>query len=215
MRCASPQNSIRRMPLVPMLHVPLKALVCSGFPAGFHLLLGFSPFTARTSNSAAAPSWRRPAAWAIGRSGLGWWRTGRGTGRGGVGAWGVRKACGRWQEAGRIDYRARTRGDHPVLDHQPPVRHLGQFLVVRYDHEGLAELLAQVEEELVQFAGMGAVEVAAGLIGQHHARVVEERTGHGHPLLLAAAQLARLVLGTCRQCSGASKQFFGARAHGP
>ncbi len=56
---------------------------------------------------------------------------------------------------------------------------------------------------------MGGVEVAGRLIGQHHARVVEERTGYGHPLLLATAQLARLVL-LAGDHVQAGEQFFGA-----
>jgi len=45
--------------------------------------------------------------------------------------------------------------DHPVPHHQPAVRHFGKFLVVGYDHEGLAQFLAQVEEELVELLGVG------------------------------------------------------------
>ena len=39
--------------------------------------------------------------------------------------------------------------DHPILHHQPPIRHLRQLLVVRHDHEGLADFFPQIEEQLV------------------------------------------------------------------
>jgi hypothetical protein len=79
-------------------------------------------------------------------------------------------------------------------DHQSAIGHVGELFVVRYDHEGLTELLAQVEEELVQFTGVRRIEVAAGLIGQDHVRRVEERARHGHALLFTTAELCGLVL---------------------
>jgi hypothetical protein len=41
---------------------------------------------------------------------------------------------------------------------------------MRHDHEGLTQFLPQVEEQLVLFLGVRGIQVAAGLIGQHHAR---------------------------------------------
>lgn len=69
----------------------------------------------------------------------------------------------------------------------------GKGLVVGDDDEGLTQTVAQVEEELVKFLLVMAVQTARRLVGQHYGRVVDEGTGHGHALLLAARQLARLM----------------------
>jgi peptide/nickel transport system permease protein len=61
-----------------------------------------------------------------------------------------------------------------------------QFLVVGNDEEGLIELFAQGKEQLVQFAGIGRIEVAGGLIGKDNGGPVDQCPGYGYPLLLAA-----------------------------
>ncbi len=70
---------------------------------------------------------------------------------------------------------------------------------MRDDHESLVQLVAQVEEELVQLRLVVAVEAARRLIGEHHQRVVDQGTGYRHALLLASRQLCRLVLLTLRK----------------
>ena len=54
------------------------------------------------------------------------------------------------------------------------------------DDKSLVELAAQVEEKLVQFYRRFGVEVAGRLVGQDYSRVVDQRTGNGQALLLAA-----------------------------
>lgn len=44
--------------------------------------------------------------------------------------------------------------DHPVLNFQPAVGHLGQFFVVGSDYKRLSHLFAQRKEQLVQFIGI-------------------------------------------------------------
>ena len=50
---------------------------------------------------------------------------------------------------------------------------------------------AEEVEDLL--AGLG-VQVAGGLVGQQQGRVVDQGPGDGHPLLLAAGELGRLVV---------------------
>ena len=49
---------------------------------------------------------------------------------------------------------------------QDPVTHPGQVFVVRDDKEGLLEPVSEIEEELMQFLGVGRVQVAGRLIGK-------------------------------------------------
>ena len=61
------------------------------------------------------------------------------------------------------------------------------------DDEGLLELVAQVEEELVQLDFVFRVEASRGFVGQDYRGAVDEGPGHGHPLLFAARELGRFV----------------------
>ena len=79
------------------------------------------------------------------------------------------------------------------------------------DDEGLAKLVAQVEEQLVQLFLVLGVERAAGLVGQDDGRAVDQGTGHGHALLLAAGELVRLVVGAVGQ-SHKPQQLFSPLA---
>ena len=71
-----------------------------------------------------------------------------------------------------------------------------QLGVVGYDDKGLPVLVAQVEEKLMELAGVGGIEVARGLVGEDHAGMVDQRSRHSHPLLLATGELGGLVMGT-------------------
>ena len=62
----------------------------------------------------------------------------------------------------------------------------GELLVVGNDDEGLAETVAEVEEELVELLLVMRVERAGGLVGEDDGGVVDEGAGHGDALLLAA-----------------------------
>ena len=70
-----------------------------------------------------------------------------------------------------------------------------QLVVVGDDDEGLSELVAQVEEELMELSLVLRVETAAGLIGKYDRGLVHEGTGNSHTLLLATRQLGGLVAG--------------------
>lgn len=79
-----------------------------------------------------------------------------------------------------------TRQYLTILEVYLTVGLLCQLGVVGDDDEGLPVLVAQLEEEVVEFGGMLRVEVARGLIGQHHGGMIDQRTGHGKTLLLAS-----------------------------
>ena len=63
------------------------------------------------------------------------------------------------------------------------------------DALGAVELLEHLEDFL---AGAG-IEVAGRLVGEEHPRPVDQRSGDGHALLLAAGKLRRLVVDAVRQ----------------
>ncbi len=73
------------------------------------------------------------------------------------------------------------------------VRECGQLLIVGNDDEGLAELVAEVKEELVQLCLVLTIKGATGLVGQNDGRVVDEGTGHCHTLFLTTAELIGLM----------------------
>jgi hypothetical protein len=74
----------------------------------------------------------------------------------------------------------------PILHMQGPVAHAGEFFVMGDYKKGLAHFIAQAHKKFMQFFGIGAVEVAGRLIGKYDGRVIDQRPGHGHPLLFAA-----------------------------
>ena len=61
----------------------------------------------------------------------------------------------------------------------------GEAFVVGDDNEGLAKLIAKVEEQLVEFFLVLSVERARWFIGQNDSGVIDQRTSHSHTLLLA------------------------------
>ena len=65
---------------------------------------------------------------------------------------------------------------------------------MRHDDEALLEVVAELKQELVKLLGTGAVEVAAGLVGEDDGGVVDEGAGDGDALLLAPAHLVGLVV---------------------
>jgi hypothetical protein len=69
----------------------------------------------------------------------------------------------------------------------------GRVRVVGDHHDGLAVLVDRAAHEAEQLGARGRVEVAGGLVGEHDRRLGGQRPGRGHPLLLAAGQLGRLV----------------------
>ena len=76
--------------------------------------------------------------------------------------------------------------DETILHQYLAVGQVGEFFVMGNNDKGLFKIAAQVDKQLVQFAGVGRVEVAGWFIGQYQSRVIDERAGHGHTLLLSA-----------------------------
>jgi hypothetical protein len=65
---------------------------------------------------------------------------------------------------------------------------------VRHDQQRLARL-AELAEQPQDVAGGAAVQVAGGLVGEHHQRLVDQGPGHRDALPLAARQLVGEVAG--------------------
>jgi len=59
--------------------------------------------------------------------------------------------------------------------------------------------VAQIEEQIVQGIGIGGVQIPGRLVGKKQGRVVDQSAGHGHALLLPAAELAWQMLGSALQ----------------
>lgn len=79
---------------------------------------------------------------------------------------------------------------------------------MRDNDEGLTQLVAQVEEEPVQFLFVLAVETARGLVGQNHFGLVDECACHGDALFLSSREFSGLVRGPVGQAHDA-EQFVG------
>lgn len=62
--------------------------------------------------------------------------------------------------------------------------------------EGITKLIAQVEEELVQFYFVLCVERTRGFIGKDHRRIVHQGAGYGNTLAFTTGELVGLVVGT-------------------
>jgi hypothetical protein len=75
--------------------------------------------------------------------------------------------------------------------------------IVRHDQRsqpvGPVQALHQVEDGL----GVLLIEVAGGLIGQEHGRIVHQRARNGRSLLLPAGEFARAVV-----CAGGQSHLF-------
>ncbi len=68
-----------------------------------------------------------------------------------------------------------------------------------HQHQGGAVLVAQPEQHVVDPLAGVRVQVAGGFVGKQHLRGVGEGAGDGDPLLLAAGELVRVVLGALFQ----------------
>ena len=85
----------------------------------------------------------------------------------------------------------------------------GKSLVVGNDDKGLTEVVAEVEEELMQFFFILCVEGARGLIGKDDGRVVDKCACYGDTLLLTAREFVGLMGGAVGQPHEV-EQFLGA-----
>ena len=71
---------------------------------------------------------------------------------------------------------------------------LGGLRVVGDHDDGLAVLAVELLQQAEDLLGGLAVEVAGRLVADQQRRIGDDRAGDGDALLLAAGQLARLVL---------------------
>src|SRR5207248_730078 len=91
--------------------------------------------------------------------------------------------------------RMRLSFDHQTFVQPKTPRHaLGETGVVRDDDGGDSESLIQLAEKRVDSFAGGLVEVAGRLVGEQQARLQNQRPGQCDPLLLAARELAGLVI---------------------
>ena len=82
----------------------------------------------------------------------------------------------------------------PVGEDRDPVAHLHRLVdVVGDEHDGLAELLLQPQELVLQPHPDHRVDRAERLVHQQHRRVRRERARHADPLPLAAGELVRVA----------------------
>ena len=83
--------------------------------------------------------------------------------------------------------------DLAVGQEEDPVGDRRGVRVVGHHDRRLAEAVDERAHELEDLAAGGGVEVAGGLVREHHRRARHERAGHRDALLLAAGHLARAV----------------------
>ena len=100
--------------------------------------------------------------------------------------------------------------DAAVAHFDDALRVDGDVRLVR-DEDDRDALLVQLLEERHHFDRRARVEVAGRLVGQDQRRLGHERAGDGHALLLAAGELARLVVETLAE-SDALQRRGGERA---
>ena len=67
------------------------------------------------------------------------------------------------------------------------------------DHQGLAPLAHEAEEELDDALARFRVEISRRFVGEDDARVIDQRPGDGHALLLAAGELGGEMLHAIRE----------------
>ena len=89
---------------------------------------------------------------------------------------------------------------------------LGSWVTMRIVFSQVAGQLLQQGQDLVRAV---AVEVAGGLVAEQERRVGHDGAGDGHALLLAAGELARLVLRAVGDAHDAERGLDAALALGP
>ena len=89
--------------------------------------------------------------------------------------------------------RVRVLHDHAVLEVDGARAPGGDVALVGDDHDGDAALGAQAREHLHHLVAGRGVEVAGRLVGQQQRRLVDQRAGDGHALLLPARELVGMV----------------------
>src|SRR4029453_13811639 len=102
--------------------------------------------------------------------------------------------------------------DHaPVAERDDFVCQRREFRIVRDEDERAAPLAVAGNEQSDPPPSRRAVEITGGVVGQHDRGVVGERPRDGHPLLLAAGELRRIVMSSIGQSDIGDER---SRAHG-
>ncbi len=84
--------------------------------------------------------------------------------------------------------------NHPVVHADYPLGVSGHLGVVGHHDDGDAVLGIELLEHLEHLFAGPRIQVAGGLVGKEHRRVVDQRSGDGDPLLLTAGELRGLVV---------------------
>ena len=104
-------------------------------------------------------------------------------------------------------------GDDPaVLDLEDVVIRADEAAVMGDDDQGATPLLLLLAQEGKDLVTPFVIEVARGLIGEEHGRVLDQGAGDRHALLLAAGELGRLVLEPVAQADLPEDVFGALRA---
>src|SRR5437764_5179293 len=89
---------------------------------------------------------------------------------------------------------ATIRDDHATLETNNALSLLGNFEIVRHEHEGCTRFLMQSKEEIDDHgAGLG-IQIAGGFISVQNPRLAHERASQGDALLLTSGKLHRIML---------------------
>ena len=73
-------------------------------------------------------------------------------------------------------------------------KYVDRFRVVRDHHHGLPQIFVQLPQHLQHDFGILGIQVSGGLVREKNLRLVDDRPGDRHALLLAAGKLRRLVV---------------------
>ena len=92
-----------------------------------------------------------------------------------------------------------TAPKNPVTHIKDPVRDLGDFRVVGDDEQRFFVVPVKIPEKLQDLDAGAAVESSRWFIAEQHVRVLAERSGDGHALLLSAGELCREMAGAVRE----------------
>src|ERR1700674_2619825 len=85
--------------------------------------------------------------------------------------------------------------DLAVVDrNHAPAQQVDDVSVVGCHHDRRLLLVVDLQEELHDLPSRRRVEVPSGLVGDDQARLMYEGAGDGHPLLLTAGQLPRVLV---------------------
>jgi hypothetical protein len=83
-----------------------------------------------------------------------------------------------------------------------PVEGSQHSWIMADEQQSRALLTAQTAQQLQSFLRVSRIQVARGLVCQHHARTPSQGPSEGHALLLPNGQLVRPVLQTVPESQG-------------